>query len=207
MKNVLILLSLLLGCGLTTSLAQDTQKLEVSINSQNNEKWRNLTPVIANGSGDYLFVWMCSAKYGIATDRSAKVATVPLDEENITYEVFVRDQKTGALGHKAVNFSKSLKATGVVTYPNPSRDEVTVSLKDQKSGVLNEVQRITKADLYSEKTGGIVRSIPVTSNNVDELKVNVKDLPPGTYYVHLWVNDNIHSEAQRKEIRVLIGSR
>jgi len=205
MKNLLILLMLLFGKGLTNLYAQDNESLEVNINVQNNGKWRQLSPLITKGSGDYLYLWMCSAKYGISTDRSAKTATVPLDEENITYEVFVRDQKTGALGHKAINFSKALKATAAIAYPNPSRDEVVVSLKDHKSDVLNEIQRITKADLYSERTGGVVRSIPVTTNNLDELKINVKDLPAGTYYVHLWVNDNIHSEAQRKEIRVLVS--
>lgn len=190
-----------------TLFAQSAERLDVNIQTKDDGKWRELTSIIKQGSGEYLILWTCSAKYGIASNPNSKTVRIPLDEEDITYHVFVRDQKTGALGRKSINFSKSIGKISSIAYPNPSRNELTVSLTDNENVVLDKKYHILRAELYSEKSGGLVKPINLPDTKQDELKIDTKDLQPGVYYVHIWVKDNVHSDALKKEIRVLVENR
>lgn len=181
------------------------QQLKINISQKLNNPNRTLVANVAEGSGDYLYTWTCTTVYGIPTDRASQQVTVPLDEEDITYKVFVRDNKTGALGYKAINFSRPQKATKLVTFPNPSREVVTLRLQDIEGILPTEQDRITKIDLFSEETQKMVKSVSLVGKEAGEYSVDVKELPKGVYYFHVQLSDNLHSQPQEKRVRVLVG--
>lgn len=199
MKNVFILLFL------GSFLSSKAQQLKINISQRPSGPNRTLVASVAEGSGDYLYTWTCSALYGIPTDKAARQVTVPLDEEDITYKVFVRDNKTGALGYKAINFAKPQRATKLVTFPNPSREQITLRLQDVEGTLPTERDKIAKIDLFSEETKLLVKSVALDGKETGEYSVDVKDLPKGVYYFHVQLRDNIHTQPQEKRVRVLVG--
>jgi hypothetical protein len=185
-------------------LAQDSKYLAININVENSESWRTLKPEISNGSGQYIYVWKSSAPYGISSDRSLKNAVVPQDEEDITYEVFVRDQKSGLLGYSSINFSHRANTSGLRVYPNPAKSEISLSLTSQQES-LSGNEQIVKAEVYSEKNSQKIKSIDVAESESKELRINVRGIEPGVYFVHLYIRDKKTTNEQRKIVRVLIN--
>jgi hypothetical protein len=185
------------------AFGQTGKQLDIIIKVENSEKWRTLNAQIANGSDDYIFVWTCSAPYGISSDRSAPSALIPLDEEDITYEVFVRDQKSGLLGYSSINFSSKSSRIGFSVFPNPVENELQVVLTESPEGENDE--SIQKVELYSEKKGSIVKSISLSESKAKETKIDVRGIEPGIYFVNLVVKSNKTRNEKRKVTRILIN--
>jgi hypothetical protein len=195
-------LLLLFFCGF---MSAEAQQLRVSISQKQSGPNRTLIADVAEGSGDYLYTWTCTAMYGISTDKSSRQITVPLDEADITYKVFVRDNKTGTLGYKAINFARSTQPVNLVTFPNPSREIVTLQLQDVEGAAPIEQSKIRKIDIFSEETKKLVKTISLEGKEAVNYSVEVKDLPKGVYYFHVQLHDNIHSQLQEKRVRVLVS--
>ncbi|WP_138479953.1 S8 family serine peptidase [Dyadobacter bucti] len=85
----------------------------------------------------------------------------------------------------------------VIAYPNPAEDEISMEFSGSK---LPE-----RVELLSEKSSIPVRSIltknvKLMKNNI--LKINVKELPRGTYYLHIFEDSGRGEKVQK--IRILL---
>lgn len=198
---------LLLAIGITYAVAQAQEKkeLKVSISFLDQSKERTLVANVKGGSGDYYFSWGSSAMYGINTDKSLSQVVIPLDDEDISYDVYVRDRKTGAIGWRSINFSKKQSTSKVLTYPNPSQDYINLKIDQSSVGVLDNKQHIVKVELFNEKDSRMVKSVSAKDDAQSEVSINVKDLSAGIYYAHLTLTDNVHPEPIVQVVRVLVG--
>lgn len=84
----------------------------------------------------------------------------------------------------------------VIAYPNPAEDEISMEFSEAK---LPE-----RVELLSEKSSTPVRSILTKNVRVMKniLKINVEELPRGTYYLHLFEESGRGEKVQK--IRILL---
>lgn len=205
MKKLTRLLILIL-LSVAGKYAHGQQKqLEVRISVEDKDQWRKLTAVMKD-SGDYMYLWTSSAIYGIGSDRNVKSVTIPLDKEDIVYEVYVRDKNSGLLGYRSINFSNAASRIipDPIIYPNPANGLVRITVNDHKVSTLNDRQKIVNADLRKEENGEILQRIPLNANDRGEISFDVKDILPGIYFVHLLLNDDTHSDPVRKIVRLSV---
>jgi bacillolysin len=90
-------------------------------------------------------------------------------------------------------------------FPNPASDFVTVQVEHPESLDAMPEELV----LYSEKSGGAVRSVSVREvfekkafKDGNKIEINVKDLPRGTYYLH--VIPGKASSQKTERIRILL---
>lgn len=203
MKNIIYLSIFLLS--ICQSLAQEFNKLEIKIDVESKDLSRTLTANVQAGSGDYTYVWVCSAPYGIYSDRSLQQAAIPLDTEDIEYQVFVRDNNSGRLGYASINFSPSPQVGDLIVFPNPAKDVLEVTLGGTGASDNEASESIGKIELFSEKSTNAKKTLDVPDSNTKRVSLDVKDVEPGVYYLHVQLSDDDTKSIRRKIVRVLVG--
>lgn len=92
-------------------------------------------------------------------------------------------EKTVEVEGTSTTVDELIKEYGIVLYPNPTRNELTVSFKHFEALIINQRQII-------DISGRIYDNISY-EKQYNQLKINTRQLGPGRYFLEFKINDDI----------------
>ena len=150
------------------------------------------TASVSGGTGTYTYEWFVNSAFVSPSNFYARYNDNTFTEI-FTLEVRVSDGVNQVSDYKSVYFDGCPSGSRTfLVYPNPATDQVNVEFRDnadRAKGTSAAKAENFEVSLFNERTQQMANAKTAVGSNI--VRIDVKNLAPGTYFLHIFYNETV----------------